>query len=127
MELGPNQEKVLQALESGKYIQGKGGLVTQNIDGTIGYCCLGVFCEELVPEARQDHVYLNKSYSGYYNEYIVCPLEVVEILKLRDTLGSPESGIDEYKLWQLNDNGRSHKEIAQIIRANPSNYFTEPA
>lgn len=43
MEIGPNQEKWLNALESGEYMQGKGQLGVKSGDGECKLCCLGVW------------------------------------------------------------------------------------
>ena len=62
----------------------------------------------------------------YLGEKHYLPKEIVDKLKFRgnqgDAFGEPTMAIA-----LLNDEGKTFKEIAAIIRANPFQYFTAPA
>lgn len=95
------QEKWLKALESGEYEQGVGQLKRED-----KYCCLGVACEVMGIE-----------YSGFHPGLSEAAGELVGLT----SFGDPKD--DSYSLTYLNDNGKTFKEIAEIVRSNPSNYF----
>jgi hypothetical protein len=117
----PEQEEWLQALESGKYMQGRKWL---NKGGNM--CCLGVACELFKEKLR-----LNVVDAGagdpirYYAEQPNCaPDSIVELLCLWGILG--QSRTDGFRdLFQLNDDdGLTFPEIAAHIRKHPGQYFT---
>ena len=118
--LGLLQLEWLEALESGKFEQGQTCLKKDN-----KFCCLGVACELSGIEA------ILMTRSGitryeYLGEKHYLPKEIVDKLKFRgnqgDAFGEPTMAIA-----LLNDEGKTFKEIAAIIRANPFQYFTAPA
>lgn len=125
MELGPNQLKAVEALESGKFERGVGMLCQNN-----KYCCLGVFSELFATEKfkleptknyNEETVYY-RDYEGYYN---VAPPSVCKALALYGELGECKNDGDK-DLWILNDNiEMSFKDIAKVIRDNPEQYFME--
>ena len=150
MKLTDQQERWLQALESGKYNQTKEVLN----DGKGGFCCLGVACdifeEELGLIKQEDHItaefeqknvisYKSKEDYSFYAE--VPPNAVKEILNLRTNGGdvkygyaAPDNHLKAYDnfvqevgycLVEMNDDGKSFKEIAEKVRANPQFYFKE--
>lgn len=107
-----NQELWLQALESGKYKQGQRYL--KNGDK---YCCLGVACEIFGAEKSPvtgEFVFSNS----------ILPPEIVETLGLYSDIGN-SCNKNDLSLAGLNDEGKSFKEIARIIRENPEIYFRE--
>ena len=124
---GPNQEKWLQALESGKYKQGKNSLC---IAGK--YCCLGVACDVFETPVYERYYDDEDDEAGGviiygtegYHTGGVAPLDVQDKLKLYTSAGNPSKG--GVALVGLNDEGRTFKEIAALIRKDPSNYFKEP-
>jgi len=123
MILSEEQEKWLAALESGKYAQTK-----HYLHDDAGYCCLGVACEVLGYEWVEG----NEKWFRIkgLNSYEVLPDEICKRLGLRDASGSAIKPHDE--LTTLNDErGKTFKEIAAMIRANPEAYFvssnTEPS
>lgn len=109
MELGPKQEQWLQALESGDYEQGRVRLEKNN-----RFCCLGVANKCLNLGEDDKH----------------CLLHTYEELGLLNESGSflksvIVNGSAYTTLIGLNDIGSvSFKEIAAIIRKDPSNVFT---
>ncbi len=117
--LGPFQLEWLEALESGKFEQGSDFL--RSADDK--FCCLGVACELSGVKA----VLMNRSgitRYEYLGERHYLPKEIVDKLKFRDNDGS--GGLSR-SIAQLNDEGKTFKEIAATVRANPSKYFTAPA
>lgn len=121
-KLGPKQQEWVDVLRSGKYKQGKGRLHVKNFDGTDSYCCLGVLCELNKDDLKVDVSYSgNRSYDGKYN---FLPIQLVIQYHMNN------DGCSSTKTWandisHLNDNGRSFGEIADIIEANPSEYFNQ--
>ena len=121
-ELGPLQKKLVESLESGKYKQGPGLLLSKNKQGKDIYCCLGVAAEIL----NLPKLYIEKELSLTDNgEW--------EKLALRNGFGKLKYKAynkqeDEYydDLVTMNDSGFwSFKEIAKYIRENPENVFTK--
>lgn len=115
--LTENQEKWLQALESGDYEQGQNYLVKDS-----KYCCLGVACEifEAMYVTRNTP---ESSYRVYSSGSFLPPEDVVEKLGLRDNKGSDHHGSFGHTLVGLNDSGKTFKEIVKIVRSNPEGYF----
>lgn len=114
----PEQEEWLQALESGKYKQGRKWLNKNQ-----SFCCLGVACEvfkeRLGIEVRTEGV-------AYYNEESnIAPEEIVDVLHLRGALGQSLGEEERDFLYELNDHREmSFQEIAAHIRKHPGHYFT---
>lgn len=109
-KLGFRQRRWLKMLETTRRKQAKEKL----FDGT-GYCCLGLVCiSERVPLPH-----------GGKQPYL--PGVIAARVKLRTPRGEAVEGRDSDALWSLNDNGKSFREIAAIIRNDPSAYFTGSA
>jgi hypothetical protein len=118
----PLQEAWINALETGRFRQGKNHLATRNIKRkTVSYCCLGVACVV----ARENGVKVSKkmSVSAALGKPVVSfdggrsylPKSVQTALNLVDKRGDD--------LAVLNDMGESHKCLAAKIRQNPQRYF----
>lgn len=127
--LGPNQEIWVQAIESGKYPQGRQDL---NCNGR--FCCLGVACElfSVVIDSFQLCGGLITRY-GTEEDSEPCsslaPIGVIKALALRDEFGhiSEAFGILPHSsLSTMNDKGLDFPTIAKFIRENPEKVFTEP-
>lgn len=120
-ELGPHQTAWLEALESGKYKQGTGGLRSKNDE----YCCLGVGCEIAKIPGEQRHFAKDWEYDGGVTA--VAPSALIGYLGLRNSVGSPRPGIDPRPscLTELNDDGKSFSDIAALIRSDPAVYFRD--
>ncbi len=143
MTLTTNQEKWLQALESGKYKKGVARLCTiKPVDGvdTEFYCCLGVACEIFQKEAMLTPTTTsggNKGYSdgghGVYGAFL--PEFMINHLGLNSGAGdflNPDTGrlVEIHKfgaLSSLNDGGfgehTDFKGIAKAIRENAKYIF----
>lgn len=118
-EFTPKQLQWLEALESGKYKQGKKKLYVIKGDDTKCHCCLGVAMELFHPNARE--MKLDSSYPCFSKGYGVSN-KVQKLLKLR----SPEGHANDSRFLSLtvmNDRGATFKEIAEHIRKNPEEYF----
>ena len=123
-KLGPNQEAWLHDLETTEAPQAKGRL----FDG-VGYCCLGRACVVLEPLVPFVRCTLSDEYTFGVGGtvYASAPSEIVNKLCLRGVLGYPRDSESEY-LTDMNDGGKyTFKDIARVIRSDPSVYFTEPA
>jgi hypothetical protein len=135
--LTPNQQQWITALRSGGYTQGEGLLHSSD-----GFCCLGVAAKEFLKidvEVTQkgDWSFTHWNYNG---ESDVAPDYVMKALGLYDSNGSTKvyrSQIDstsptsdyissnKLRLTTMNDKGSTFEQIADIIEANPENYFRE--
>lgn len=102
-----------EALESGKYEQGKSAL--QRGDA---YCCLGVLCA-IVPEGvakRTVNCYGETCYDG---DSAGLPRSIMKWSGLKDSLGLVTFKKGPLSLANLNDSrNRSFKRIAKYIRRN---------
>lgn len=145
--MNDNAKLWVEALESGQYKQGR-GLLNQEIDGVNQYCCLGVACEvynkanpdkELCVEKINTQSPFNEVFNVLYDkESAFLPKIVQEWLGLKSINGSYIEGtvsitVDnkysntsisiDNKLTTQNDSGKSFKEIAGLIKSNPSGLF----
>lgn len=108
MKLGPNQKKWIKALRSGDYKQGQEYL-KKNVDGTAYYCCLGVMCD-LDPEV----------------DYSLVEKEIPEEYTANKWGLYSTSGMNfdfDLALTELNDDGHTFAEIADLIEADPDKFF----
>lgn len=119
-----NQERWLQALESGGYPQQRNG----NLHDNEGFCCLGVGCVALgLPSRPLSDIVDEEPWKGVVaygtaRRTAFPPEELVDALHLR--IGFPGTN----RLMTMNDSeGYSFAEIAAEVRANPTRYFTKGA
>lgn len=125
--IGPNQEKWLQALESGEFKQGFGTLARVD-DGVEYNCCLGVYgrvsCQRRTPSASSP---IHFAYGGNAS---LASDETIAALAIRGRCGDIVDGDGKQtgnSLAGMNDLDRkSFAEIAAFCRANPEAVFTEP-
>jgi|TARA_R110000851_G_scaffold37670_2_gene97139 hypothetical protein len=123
--LTPNQQQWITALRSGGYTQGKGKL-----HSTDGFCCLGVAAKEFITsdvEVTENIDEDDNDYTtwAYDSDFDVAPDYVIKALGLYDSNGSSRTKEDLMILTNLNDKGSTFEQIADIIEANPENYFRE--
>lgn len=109
------QLKWLEALESGKYKQGRFRLKNDS-NGQDTYCCLGVACEV----AGIKPVLVDNARWEYEEMFSVPPDRLVSELGLNDMNGMI---MGEGCLINMNDSGSTFAEIAQFIRENPERVF----
>ncbi len=105
-------EKWVAALRSGKFKQTTGALRDET-----GHCCLGVLCE-LAPSSQGEFIGNtfygpNRGTVGKGNDGLL-PDTVREWAGMDDSEGVPKAG-DFDSLVDLNDNGKTFPEIADII------------
>ena len=94
----------IEALTSGKYNQGTGAL-----KGVDSFCCLGVLCDLYIQKNEGNKWEEDNSYLG---EKDILPETVMNWAGLNDQ--NPD--VQEYSsLAEMNDDGYTFKEIAQII------------
>ncbi len=89
--------KWVKALESGKFKQAKGTLKRVHGEDS-AYCCLGVL-REICPQV----------YIGEKREPKLLPLDAIKRIGMRES--------QQGRLAEMNDQGRSFKQIAKWIRA----------
>ncbi len=119
-EFTPPQLKWLEALESGKFLQTRGHLHDRQ-----GFCCLGVACE--ISELEIETYTYGSGIVSYDKRADELPHEVKEELHLYTSYGqaAPHAGYPAGSLILLNDDERkSFKQIAALIRKHPDWYFT---
>ena len=115
------QTELIEALESGRYKQCKGRLYDPR---TSGFCCLGVACViNGVPIASS--YYRRISHTSGTLAATSKTKAVMNKLHLRNNLGCGFESRDS--LAVLNDEGKSFKDIAQILRKEPEQYFSQGA
>jgi hypothetical protein len=113
------KEQWIAALESGKYTQAVGTLKEYSKNEKVHrHCCLGVLCEIY---RKTNSIKITKIYDDdiIYHQFNgsseVLPLDVQEWAGI-DEMGSFKSITGEDTLANLNDNGKSFTEIAEIIK-----------
>lgn len=131
MELKNNMnewaKKWVEALRSGKYLQGKGYLAQQDDSGEYRYCCLGVACEILREELNLEISGKGRQKEYHYNSYSLLP----KIVAVVSNLNTQEGGFrdkngNEICLTSLNDDTKkTFAEIADIIESQPKGLFRE--
>ncbi len=98
------KQKWVDALKSGDYQQTRATLKDQS-----GFCCLGVLCDLYSKETGEDWVQDGRDYYP--------PTAVCEWAGFVNTYNPKvEYGEERLSLADLNDNGKSFKEIAAIIQ-----------
>ena len=99
------KERWLAALRSGRYAQ-----TTHSLRDDAGFCCLGVLCDVFDPDAWEH----GKTYGGAMG---VLPTSVVEATDLPDEDADVTVGERRTTLSNLNDEGYTFAEIAELIEA----------
>ncbi len=105
----------IQALESGEYEQGK-GLLREDEDR---YCCLGVLCDLYSKIHPSTQWQLGDNGTWYFlDEEATLPKKVMKWAGLESSAGEYDLESSKKHPWltEDNDNGKSFKEIAEIIR-----------
>ena len=115
------QTELIEALESGRYKQCKGQLYSPRNGG---FCCLGVACViNGVPITSS--YYRRDGFTSGTLSASSKTIAVMDKLHLRNHLGRGFK--DRDSLAVLNDEGKSFKDIAQILRKEPEQYFSQGA
>ena len=107
------KELWIKALNSGKYVQGKGRLRSED-----NFCCLGVLCD-LYNKGNWERFNDNDGEGDYYDYLAKCdvlPLEVVDWAGLKQDNPSIPYTKGYPNLASLNDKGKTFKQIAKIIK-----------
>jgi hypothetical protein len=117
-----NTKKWVEALRSGKYKQGKAYLRKGD-----KYCCLGVACELAIESGVKVLVDKIDNNTHYYNNKTKkLPREVTDWLGLKTDIGEfdrTEQYVYNNSLTNLNDNGKTFNDIADIIESEPEGLF----
>lgn len=128
MQLTIEQQQWIDALRSGNYKQCKEHLKTEDIDGQISYCCLGVATELFDPDAHELKLQLSKTGGGRRVSFDeTASQKTVDELNLRSPVGSfsLDSPFYYQSLAYMNDQGATFEEIAAIIEENPQAVFNQ--
>lgn len=105
-------EKWIKALKSGKYKQTSGYLRKDD-----GFCCLGVLCNLHAKE----HPKIAKTQTNpnvYLGQMCVLPDSVKQWAEMDTDNGLIYNGKSHGCLSEMNDQGKSFKEIAEVIKQN---------
>ena len=118
-------KKLIDNLRSGKYKQGKN--VLHSIDRG-EYCCLGVACETYFDEMMSmefGEVNLGKygNVTTYNGQDTKLPSDVQKLFGFLSSYGSHRNGETNLALTSLNDDGRTFKDIADVLEQNYDDYF----
>ena len=106
-----HRKQWVEALRSGKYQQATGQLRNPETDGM---CCLGVACD-ISGLGRWNETDYSTLARNYYGDLGAPGSEMLSWLGLSDGCGDFAGGA----LTELNDNGKTFSEIADIIEAEP--------
>ncbi len=121
-KFSPLQRAWLDALKSGKYRQGKRVLARRLPNKKVEYCCLGVACvvgNENGVKSKKTCCSTEKVIA-FDNMTGCLPPNIQKALKMRDHIGVVS---ETQSLAYMNDSGKTHKEIAEYIEANPDKIF----
>lgn len=119
------EKRWVEALESGKYKQGKDSLKIQNKDGSFSYCCLGVLCELAVEDGiiKPSSIPEDSFVWTYEDRSGVLPMKVMEWAGLDSCNPVVEDAnhvgnlSEDLNLSCYNDGlNYSFKQIAKLIR-----------
>lgn len=112
----------VEALRSGRYVQGRERLVSLDYEGNEEFCCLGVLCQMAIEANVDDLEYDGDSTEGYgtFNgEEAFLPGAVMRWVGF-DT-ASPEVTVEldeegsRQELVELNDQGWTFEQLAELI------------
>lgn len=125
--LNDNAKLWVAALRSGRFKQGRGCL-TKLVDGGQLDCCLGVACKVAIENGLAVEVKpATFDVLMYEGETGILPESVASWLgleKCNGVFGKVPS--DFQQLTEMNDNGKTFAEIADIIESEPEGLFVTP-
>lgn len=104
------KEKWLEALRSGKYKQGKNHLQ----DNDNNFCCLGVLCDIYDPSKWEKIFNVADAYTYNRESSSILPENIAYILGIGRFGYYVEEGT-LFSLTELNDQGSTFSEIADVI------------
>ena len=120
--LGPRQKQLVDALRSGRFIQGTGCL--QSVIGNdSAYCCLGVACK-IAEENDIPVVY--DSDGRLSGGTLLRQIGVKNWFGFRADYGGTSESFDTDLTYLNDDMGMDFSKIADFIEENASSIFTEP-
>lgn len=129
-KFSPLQTAWLTALKSGKFKQATKQLgISDSAKGKASYCCLGLGCVIYNKLAEKDNKVkktVRDSGKIFFDDESAClPYLVQRALRLRSQNGGLEKdcGPGMGCLAEMNDKGKTHKEIAAYIEQNPDKVF----
>ena len=110
----------LKALRSGRYKQTAGALRRRTEEGDLKYCCLGVLCNVAGENWKETNRYFFDEYAANYGydstlEATGDPTIEEGLLDARHRRKFGLTNNTCYRLMRMNDNGKSFREIADVI------------
>ena len=111
----PEQERWIQAMESGLFASGTGGPLFDPHDNT--WSPLGVACRVFIGKPRINAL----GVASWNNRSLMAPDTIIETLQLYNKVGGPRYSGDS--ILQMMVLGSSLDDIAAHLRRNPANYF----
>jgi hypothetical protein len=130
--INDNAKKWLEALRSGKYMQGRSQLTTIDSNGKQYDCCLGVACKVAIENGVPIKTSIenqpgNLRRVAYDDSWSILPTSVRQWLGMKSPAGSVRrNGLLKLELTSMNDVGDSFEKIADTIEASPQDFFVEP-
>jgi hypothetical protein len=119
------KQKWIDALRGGNYLQNQGCLKAEVYEGKIGYCCLGVLCDLVDPDAWSNVTDgWDRFAFGVTESTVYPPDSIKEKFDLRKDividLGKGDVRIKKVYdfLADMNDEGKTFEEIADWIEEN---------
>ena len=120
--LGPFQQKWVDALRSGKYKQGKNALRTENDE----FCCLGVLEDVMGTPCVKGGIGLVQTIRGNKYAYHHSKTDFsIGVLTRKTYEDLKITNRGQTKLIDMNDSGASFDEIADFIENNYDFMFVE--
>ena len=125
MKLGPNQKKWIAALRANPEEQIRGFLGKTTDDDKKGFCCLGKGCDVLGIGIWEDSIFFVEGVRAFLPEYPRKQLGLVDYSgtakvshheKLNELYSS-------FSLSEMNDEGKTWSEIADILEKHPEAFF----
>jgi len=113
------KKKWLWWLRSGRYDQARTRLLKEDMSGNASFCCLGVLCNIHAEETGKGYWEHNRYYSDGASAggvSVQLPSEVVDWAGLsQESPRVTDSAYELRSLANMNDNGMTFDEIADII------------
>lgn len=103
--------KTIDALRSGKYVQGRGRLNINNEE----FCCLGVICEVAMGCGVELKKRIRRGIYSYDGSSVILPSTVADLLDVSAEGTFLNDDCDERALSAMNDSGMTFSEIAKVI------------
>lgn len=116
-------DKWITALRSGEYEQGQEQLRRTNDDGTVGYCCLGLFQKIIVDNL--DEASTGDNTAGWFPD---SNCKIADLGGIQDTTPFLSSALTHGQrnlLAEMNDGGASFEDIADYLEVHRDEFVED--